>query len=266
MWGSWNTCSKCGSVGTRKRIGECRLSRYVETKVKDQEKDEWKESTLKLWGPSCHSYLLDTVPRVKKMLKDLPNYYREENCEVPCDALFYFEKGKEMKAVRDSVFLSHMKMKAAAQIPKVHDVLATHYEKEGKTVALMCPGGSIDIEVKWFKDDKPLNPQKMKKWSDTNIQLDAANLLHFKALREEDSGSYICVMNGVKVGFLKLIVIPKEPVINLRSYRIQLAIGLTISFVIYLICVFVRCSTEILKFQKIKKKKGKKKKRNWFFC
>ncbi|XP_076330808.1 uncharacterized protein LOC143236432 [Tachypleus tridentatus] len=34
MWGSWNTCSKCGSVGTRKRIGECRLSRYVETKVK----------------------------------------------------------------------------------------------------------------------------------------------------------------------------------------------------------------------------------------
>ncbi|GFR12728.1 uncharacterized protein TNCT_531091 [Trichonephila clavata] len=33
-WGAWSKCDKCDQIGQRKRVGECRLQRFVKAKMK----------------------------------------------------------------------------------------------------------------------------------------------------------------------------------------------------------------------------------------
>ncbi|GIX76468.1 uncharacterized protein CEXT_607791 [Caerostris extrusa] len=68
--------------GPKKRIGECRLQKFVKAQMETEGKTV--KADFPVVGVGCHSVLLDVIPVAKKILYKIPNLVMIEKCEVSC--------------------------------------------------------------------------------------------------------------------------------------------------------------------------------------
>ncbi|XP_054722268.1 uncharacterized protein LOC129232057, partial [Uloborus diversus] len=130
------------------------------------------EADFPIVGVGCHSLLLNTIPKAKKILDDIPNIVLVENCQVSCVAPVIVSEVKE--------------------------------ENEGATLTLFCPGASLDTKVEWKFASRTLKPDKLKEKTAGRMSIDATDALHIRDLRPTDAGEYACTLYEVEIGLVRL--------------------------------------------------------------
>ncbi|GIY24174.1 uncharacterized protein CDAR_300631 [Caerostris darwini] len=201
-WGPWSKCDACGKVGQRKRIGECRLQKFVKAQMETEGKTV--KADFPIVGVGCHSVLLDVIPVAKKILYKIPNLVMIEKCEVSCKG--YVTKPSKMKVFMRSSFLRKMAVKIKKKLKSVSPTVSveTKQGREGTYLTLFCPGANIDTRVKWKYNERTLNPDKVREKTGGRITIDATDALHIKELRVTDAGEYICTLYDVEIGIIRL--------------------------------------------------------------
>ncbi|KAG8185996.1 hypothetical protein JTE90_027666 [Oedothorax gibbosus] len=238
-WGSWSKCDVCGKIGERKRVGVCRLQKLEKVEIQAP-KGNLVQADFPIVGVGCHSVLLDALPAAKEILQKIPNIVLIEKCEVSCTG--FVTKASRLKAFQKGGFLKRIKVKIAKKMNQVSKDIKAEIkaEKEGTQLTLFCPGASIDTRVKWKLNERLLHKHKLKEKTAGRVYIDAMDALHIKELRIIDKGEYICTLDDVEIGLIRLKVISKYTFFDPSSNFGVFTLAMLGSFVIWLLIMALK--------------------------
>ncbi|KAG8185995.1 hypothetical protein JTE90_027666 [Oedothorax gibbosus] len=156
-----------------------------------------------------------------------------EKVEIQFSAGFV-TKASRLKAFQKGGFLKRIKVKIAKKMNQVSKDIKAEIkaEKEGTQLTLFCPGASIDTRVKWKLNERLLHKHKLKEKTAGRVYIDAMDALHIKELRIIDKGEYICTLDDVEIGLIRL----KDPSSNFGVFTLAM-LG---SFVIWLLIMALK--------------------------
>ncbi|CAH0628758.1 unnamed protein product [Chrysodeixis includens] len=200
VWENWSECTEIDhQKGIRRKLGRCRIRASIKrsTEKMVSKYNQAVRNALSYltdgFDIPCRSMRLNkTVPKISKIVKDIPDYQAEEICFVP-------KKAKHKP--------SKYKLKSMKQVP------------ENSHVTLSCTEVKPNSDLKWFKEEKLLNSLLFRKNTCKNeeeprISVDTNNSLHILHISKKEEGNYSCLLNGKTVQEFEVKVLSKAKLLN----------------------------------------------------
>ncbi|XP_052761994.1 Ig-like V-type domain-containing protein FAM187A [Mya arenaria] len=191
-WQPWTSCSVCGDVGMRKRVGLCTVRKHDVRYMVD---DKYIEHVLKLGGKDgipCQSQMLAELAAEKFMQR--PNEMQMEECHVPCTSA---------KSMRSRRSISKSEIRAEPDKRKLKGKVKKVKSIEGTYLVLVCPGSGLSKTVVWVNGTALLPTMQLRKLTNNRITFDLLGNMHFVSVAANDTGVYSCwIKNKLKQRFI----------------------------------------------------------------